>query len=321
LKGGLKIFPWGDDRRYNSYNYRIREKFGRRIQKLSIDAGFTCPNRDGSLGIGGCSYCSGNNFVPSYCDPRKDIHQQIDEGIEFHKHRYRRATVYLAYLQAFSNSYAPVKELKKLYLHALSHPLIYGLSISTRPDCLNEEILNLLEEISLLYPVSLELGVESCYDKTLSLVNRGHDFHQSENAIFNASERKIPVSIHLLYGLPGESLQEMIDETDIISQLPITSVKFHQLQILKDTRIYNFYKENRDLFFPFTIDSYSEFIADVLERLNPSISVERFAAETPPRFEVVNGWNNIRAEEVGKKIESVMELRDTWQGIKFKKSI
>jgi uncharacterized protein len=320
VKSPIKIYPWGDHRRFNLYNYRIREKFGDRVQKLSIDAGFTCPNRDGKLGIGGCSYCSGTNFIPSYCDSSKNIHQQIDEGIMFHKHRYRRVSRYLAYLQAYSNSYAPVDKLKEIYMKVLSHPSIYGLCISTRPDCMDENILDLLEEISATNPVFLELGVESCYDKTLSIINRGHNFHQSETTIINASKRNIPVSIHIIYGLPGESLTDMIEETHIIAGLPITSVKFHQLQILKNTRIYQLFQNTPELFYPFTIDSYSEFMVDVLERLSPFIAIDRFASETPPGYEVVNGWNHIRSEEVYKKIESVMELRDTCQGIKIKKS-
>lgn len=316
-----EYFIWGDTCRYNSYTARIKEKFGGRIQKVSVNGGFTCPNRDGTLGTGGCIYCAGKSFIPSYCFGKKDILTQIDEGIEFHKWRYRRAGKYMAYFQAFSNTYAPVPMLKEIYSEALSHPLISGLVISTRPDCLEREVLSLLSEINHKNPVIIELGIESCYDKTLDLINRKHDFSQSVAAINQIAEAGIPVTGHLIFGLPGESYEEMIREASIISSLPLTAVKFHQLQVLKNTAISRLFIQQPEIFHSFTLESYIEFIIDFLERLNPGIAVERLAAEVPPRYGVLNSWGNFRTEILYKKTESVMEIRKTCQGNKLKKPI
>ncbi len=315
------IYPWGDTCRFNSWSNRIREKFGGRIQKVSVYAGFTCPNRDGSLDSDGCIYCSGTSFVPSYCFRNKAIPIQIDNGIEFHRWRYRRAARYMAYFQPFSNTYAPVPELKKIYREALDHPMISALAVSTRPDCIDNNVLDLLEEIAGSYPVFLELGLESCYDSTLSFINRRHDFRQSFNAIHAIAKRNIPVTGHFIFGLPGESLEDMLNEASIISDLPLSAIKFHQLQVLKNTRIASIYLSSPNLFHRFSLESYIDFVIDFLERLNPSIAVERLAAETPPRFGVINDWGKIRTDVLYKKTESVMERKKTCQGNKFKKSI
>jgi radical SAM protein (TIGR01212 family) len=169
-------FPWGNERRFNAYSNYFRNLYGARVQKVSIDAGFTCPNRDGSRGIGGCTYCNNNAFNPSYCVADKSVSQQIAEGIEFHKWRYNEAVSYLAYFQAYSNTYKELPELKKLYEEALDHPMISGLSIGTRPDCISDKLLDYLEKLSKQYFISLEYGIESCYNRTLKLINRGHDF-------------------------------------------------------------------------------------------------------------------------------------------------
>lgn len=312
-----KTYPWGDTFRYNSFARRIREKFGGRIQKLSLDAGFTCPNLDGTLDTGGCTYCSSKSYVPSYCKSRKNIKEQINEGIEFHRWRYRRAGKYFAYFQAYSNTYGPVRVLEVKYREALSHPAIIGITISTRPDCLSPEVLDLLESINEKSPVFLEVGVESCYDQTLSLMHRHHNFQQTEKAIKDIASRSIPVTGHIIFGLPGEIPEQMLAEAEILSGLPLNALKLHQLQILNKAAIFRQYSESRELFYFFSIDRYVEFIVEFLERLNPSISIERFASETPPRFNVVNSWGNIRMDALNKKIESVMEVRDTCQGKKI----
>ena len=316
-----KLFPWGDTCRYNSLARRIKELYGGRIQKVSVNGGFTCPNRDGTLGYGGCIYCAGASFVPSYCFVKKDIRAQIDEGIEFHKWRYRRAGKYMAYFQAFSNTYAPVMKLEKIYSDALSHPLISGLVISTRPDCVDQEVLDMISGIHQNFPVFIELGIESCYDKTLDLINRKHNFEQSVSAIQRIAGVGIPVTGHLIFGLPGESYNEMIREASIISSLPLTAVKFHQLQVLKNTDVSRLFITHPELFHTFTLESYIDFIVDFLERLDPGIAVERLAAEVPPRYEVLNSLGNFRTDILYKKTESVMEIRKTCQGNKLKKPI
>ncbi len=313
-----KIYPWGDARRYNSYSGYFKRQFGGRVQKLSIDAGFTCPNRDGTVGVGGCTYCNNDAFNPSYCNPNKSITQQIDEGIEFHAVRYRRAEQYLAYFQAFSNTYAPLDKLKKLYEEALSHPKVIGLVIGTRPDCVDEEKLDYLQYLSNKYYINLEYGIESCYNKTLALINRGHTFEQSVWAIEQTHRRGIQIGAHLIFGLPGETREQMLAEADAISQLPLHSIKFHQLQIIKGTTMEKQYKNTPEMFNLFSMDDYFNFLADFIERLNPNFVIERFTGEAPPRFLALPTWGNLRTDQLMIEFEKILEKRDTWQGKMFK---
>ncbi|HBI81406.1 MAG TPA: TIGR01212 family radical SAM protein [Bacteroidales bacterium] len=288
------------------------------MQKLSIDAGFTCPNRDGTVGVGGCTYCNNDAFNPSYCNPNKSITQQIDEGIEFHAVRYRRAERYLAYFQAFSNTYAPLDKLKKLYEEALAHPKVIGLVIGTRPDCVDEEKLDYLQYISNKYYINLEYGIESCYNKTLALINRGHTFEQSVWAIEQTHRRGIQIGAHLIFGLPGETREQMLAEADAISQLPLHSIKFHQLQIIKGTTMEKQYKNTPEMFNLFIMDDYFNFLADFIERLNPNFVIERFTGEAPPRFLALPTWGNLRTDQLMIEFEKILEKRDTWQGKMFK---
>lgn len=314
------MFPWGDNRRFNSYSSYFQHEFGGRVQKISIDAGFSCPNRDGKISTGGCSFCRNDAFNPSYCKPEKSIRQQIEEGIEFHQRRYRRAKSYLAYFQAFSNTYKPVDELEKLYREALSVPGIIGLVIGTRPDCLSEEILEMLQSISPISPIGpirpiiLELGIESVYDSTLLRINRGHDFATARNAIELVHSYGFHCGGHFIFGLPGETRNMMLHAADIISELPLTTVKFHQLQIFKDTRMADDYLANPSDFHLFTLEDYIEFVIDFIERLNPNIVIERFAGEVPPRYLVSKPWLNLRYDQVLSLIEKRLEERNTYQG-------
>ncbi len=307
-------YPWGDERRFNSYSNYFKKQFGGRVQKISIDAGFSCPNRDGKISTGGCTFCSNAAFNPSYCQPEKSIRQQIEEGIEFHQRRYRRANQYLAYFQPFSNTYKPLEELKKIYAQALDVPETIGIVIGTRPDLIDEAILQYLNEIQKTHYVMLEYGVESVYDETLKRVNRGHDFATAERAIRMTADYGIPCGAHFIFGLPGESKTMMLDAADIISQLPLTTVKFHQLQIFKDTKMAEEYRAYPEHFHLFDLDEYIDFVIDFAERLNPNIVIERFAGEVPPRYLVSEPWMKLRYDEVLAKIEKRMEERGTWQG-------
>ena len=307
-------YPWGDERRFNSYSRYFAKQFGGRVQKISIDAGFSCPNRDGKISTGGCTFCSNEAFNPSYCRPEKTIKQQIEEGIEFHRRRYRRASQYLAYFQPFSNTYKPLEELKSIYQQALDVPEIAGIVIGTRPDIIDSCILQLLNEIQKTHYVMLEYGVESVYDETLKRVNRGHDFATAERAIRMTSEHGIPCGAHFIFGLPGESKTMMLNAADIISQLPLTTVKFHQLQIFKGTKMAEEYQAHPDAFHLFDLEEYIDFVIDFAERLNPNIVIERFAGEVPPRYLVSEPWMKLRYDEVLSRIEKRMEERDTWQG-------
>lgn len=311
------IFPWGNTRRFNSYAEYFKKLFGGRVQKISVDAGFTCPNRDGSKGNGGCTFCNNDAFNPSYCQPQKSIRQQIEEGIEFHKKRYRRAKNYLVYFQAYTNTYQPISVLEMLYTEALSCEGVVGLVIGTRPDCINEEIVNLLLKLQQSAYIMLEFGVESVYDKTLERVNRGHTFAQSKAAIEMVAEAGIPVGAHFIFGLPGETKSQMIDSIDIINKLPLQTIKFHQLQIFKNTEMAKQFLANPGEFQLFDLQTYIDFIIEITERLNPAFMIERFAGEVPPRFLESSAWNNVRYDSVLVQIENKLTKMETFQGKNF----
>ena len=309
-----RVFPWGHERRFNAYSNYFRSIYGARVQKVSIDAGFTCPNRDGTKGAGGCTYCNNDAFNPSYCQPEKSVSQQIEEGIKFHKWRYSEARSYLAYFQAYSNTYAPVSTLRKLYEESLNYPGVIGLIIGTRPDCIDEEKLQYLKELSSQYYLAVEYGIESCYNKTLKRINRGHTFEDALAAVEKTSEYGINTGAHFIFGLPGETREEMLEQVRIISAMPLKTVKFHQLQIIKGTAMEKEFKDNPDDFELFSWEDYLSFIIRFLERLNPSIVVERFTGEAPPRFLTGIGWGKKRADQIVNLIEKRLEELDTWQG-------
>ncbi|MBQ2918789.1 MAG: TIGR01212 family radical SAM protein [Bacteroidales bacterium] len=305
-------FPEG--KRYNSFVGYFKRKYGERLQKIVLDAGFTCPNRDGKVGRGGCTYCDNAAFHPSYSTAGKSLHQQLDEGIEFHKVRYRTTEHYLAYFQSFSNTYAPLERLKELYEEALAHPQVVGLVIGTRPDCVDEQKLDYLAELAKSHVVIVEYGIESCYDSTLARINRGHDFETARRAVQMTAERGIDVGVHFILGLPGETKEMMLDACSMINDLPVRSVKFHQLQIVKGTRMEKEFAECPEDFEKFSLDEYLDFFVDILERLRPTLSIERFVGEVPPRFVNETPWGLIRNVELLRLLDRRLEARDTWQG-------
>lgn len=303
---------------YNSYNEYFKKTFGQRVQKVSIDAGFTCPNRDGSIGKGGCTYCNNNAFNPSYCDSIKSVEQQINEGIEFHKIRYRRALKYLAYFQTYSNTYATVDSLRDMYSKALRHPEVQGLIIGTRPDCIDKSKIELIKELADSHYVMVEYGVETTNEDTLIRINRGHTWEQSRQAIEDTAAAGIRTGAHLIFGLPGESRQEMLDRVKEISELPLTTIKFHQLQIVKNTRMAYEYVNDPSAFNLFGLEEYVDFIIRFIEQMNPLFIIERFTGEVPPRFLVTPPWGNLRSDQVMVMITNEMIKRNTWQGKYFK---
>ena len=311
-------YSWGHNRRYNSYSEYIKKIFGERVQKLSINAGFTCPNRDGKIATGGCIFCNNDAFNPSYCTTSKSITTQILEGIEFHKIRYRRASKYLAYFQAYSNTYDTFENLKLKYSEALSFPEVCGLIIGTRPDCVSDETLDYLSFLSKKHYIMIEYGVESCYNKTLEFVNRGHTFEQTVDTIERTHNLNIKIGTHLIFGLPFENQEMMLNEADIISKLPIDNIKFHQLQIFKNTYLEVLYNQTPEIFNLFSLDAYIDFIIRFTERLNPRIVIERFNSEVPPRFLASGNWGLLRLYEVMSLIEKEMEIRNSWQGRLFR---
>ncbi len=315
-----KEYFWGHNRRFNAYSNYFKTHFGGRVQKVSIDAGFTCPNRDGKLGRGGCTYCNNDAFNPSYCLPEKPVSKQIEEGITFHRRRYRRSIGYLAYFQAYTNTYDSVDRLRVLYKEALEVPEVIGLVIGTRPDEVDSEKLDLLQELSESSYVTIEYGVESVYNKTLERINRGHDYQSSINAIEETARRGINCGAHFIFGLPGESRDEMLAYSDYISELPLTSAKFHQLQIVEGTVMAEEYREDPSGFNFFTWEEYQDFFISFLEKLNPAIVVERFTGESSPKLILSPRWGKGRSDGLMLEFEQKMEELDTWQGRLYKGS-
>lgn len=324
-------YAFPDGKRYNSFVGYFKRRYGERLQKIVLDAGFTCPNRDGKVGRGGCTYCDNAAFHPAYSTAGKSLHQQMDEGIEFHKVRYRTTEHYLAYFQSFSNTYAPLSRLRELYEEALGHPDVVGIVIGTRPDCVDEEKLDYLADLSqgkvltgwsrtvasavrTAPIVIVEYGVESCYDRTLLRINRGHDFETARRAITMTAERGLDVGAHFILGLPGETVQMMLDSCALINSLPLRSVKFHQLQIVKGTRMEKEYAQCPEDFVRFSLEEYLDFFVDMLERLRPDLFIERFVGEVPPRFVNETPWGLIRNVELLRLLEQRLASRATWQG-------
>jgi hypothetical protein len=309
-----KVYQWGHERRFNAYSNYFRSIYGARVQKVSIDAGFTCPNRDGTRGSGGCTYCNNDAFNPSYCVPEKSVSQQIEEGIIFHKWRYSETVSYLAYFQAYSNTYAPLDTMRKLYEEALNYPGVIGLIIGTRPDCIDEGKLVYLKELSKRCYLAVEYGIESCYNKTLKRINRGHSFEDAVWAIERTSALGINTGAHFIFGLPGETREEMVNQVAVISELPLKTIKFHQLQIIKGTTMEKEFQNNPGDFELFTWEEYLDFFISFLERLNPVFVVERFTGEAPPRFLTGEGWGKKRTDQIVNLIEKRLEELDTCQG-------
>lgn len=306
------------ERRYNSFVGYFKQKYGCRLQKIVVDAGFTCPNRDGRVGFGGCTYCNNDAFHPNYSTPDKPILQQLEEGIEFHQNRYRKAEEYLAYFQSYSNTYAPLEHMKELYLQALSHPKVRGIAIGTRPDCIDDEKLDWLQQLAKDKIVIVEYGIESCYDKTLRRINRGHDFATAVRAVEATAARGLHQGAHFIFGLPGESREELMGMAPIINRLPLNSVKFHQLQIIKGTPMEAEFASRPEDFVQFQLEEYIDFFIDFLELLRPDIYIERFAGEVPPRFVNSTPWGKVRNVELLQMLEKRLEERNTYQGAKYR---
>ena len=374
-----------------------RRRYGERVQKLVLDAGFSCPNRDGTVGWGGCSYCDNAAFHPGYSTPGKALLAQIEEGIEFQRVRYPRVRHYLGYFQAYSNTYGALERLRRAYEEVLSHPEVVGIVIGTRPDCVDEEKLDYLSGLAggrvlkgwrrtfggsgidggwanersadsgsgangwraddrstndrstnsrstsngsiddrstnngsadgglpegktIDAPiVVVEYGIESCYDATLRRINRGHDFECARRAVEMTAERGLDTGAHFILGLPGETREMLLDQCDAISSLPLRSVKFHQLQIVKGTAMEKEYAADPSAFYRPGLDEYLDFVIDILERLRPDLYIERVAGEVPPRFVNDTPWGLVRNFEILRMLDRRMEERGARQGRLFSK--
>ena len=309
-------FPWGHNRRYNDYPTFLKTRFGGRVQKLSINAGFTCPNRDGSKDYRGCSYCNNDTFRPAYCEPQKTVSQQIEEGINFYSKKYPDMR-FLAYFQSYSNTYGSIELLKQIYTEALAHDKIDGLVIGTRPDCVNDDILNLIEEKSKDYFVTIEYGIESTSDATLERINRQHTYQETIEAIEKTTGRNIHIGAHLILGLPGESKADQLAHAKRISELPIDILKLHQLQIVKHTTFAKEFKNNPTDFHLYDMDEYINLSIEFLELLHPKIIVERVVNQSPADMLIAPKWGGLKNFEIVAKIEKQLKERNTWQGKRY----
>lgn len=295
---------------YNDYGAWMRRQFPFRVQKISIDAGFSCPNRDGHISHGGCTFCDNRTFNPSYCQPSKSIIEQITEGKEFFRHKYPDMK-YLAYFQAFSNTYATLDTLQRRYEEALSAEDVVGIVIGTRPDCVSDEILNYLESLNQQTFMIVEYGIESVSDDTLRRVNRGHNFECSRRAIIETHNRGILTGAHIILGLPGESAEDNVRQANIISALPIDILKLHQLQIIRGTQLAAEYE--RQPFNLYTADEYIDLCRRYIERLRPDIVLERFVSQSPKELLVAPKWG-LKNYEFANRFVNYMKRMDSWQG-------
>ena len=308
-------YPWGTNRPFNDYSSYIKRTFGERVQKLSLNAGFTCPNRDGTKGIKGCTYWNNLSFNPAYCKPKKSITQQLREGAQFFE-RKGKSQKYLGYFQAYTNTYAELSLLKELYEEALAYPGIQGLVISTRPDCLAPETLDYIATLAQDNYISLEFGMESFNDETLVNINRCHTVQETRDAIINASGRGIHIGGHMVLGLPGDDVETILGFADEISELPIQLLKLHHLQIVTGSTMYKQYQQNPGFVNLFTVDSYCDLLLKFMERLRPDIIMERFTAEAPKDILVAPKWG-LKNFEFTNVFESKLIEAGTHQGFTY----
>lgn len=300
-------------KRYLDYSSFIKSTFGERVQKISLDIGFSCPNRDGSKGYGGCTYCNNNTFNPDYCEPTKSIKTQLEQGIEFFGKKYK-SIHYLAYFQAYTNTYADIDSLKKMYEEALNVEGVIGLVIGTRPDCISDEIIEYLSFLSKKYFISLEFGVESTNEKTLLSVNRCHTYEETKATFEKCKNKGFHLGAHIILGLPGETKQDILNHAFEVSNLPIDTLKIHHLQIVKNSVMAIQYKRNPENFNLFSSEDYIDFITNFIGHLRPNIIIERFISETPQDLLIAPKWNNLKNFEVVAKIDKKLVEQNCWQG-------
>lgn len=298
--------------RYNEFGAWLKERLGQKVQKISINAGFTCPNRDGSIGVGGCTYCNNQTFNPAYCRTDKSVAQQLEEGKMFFARKYPTMR-YLAYFQAYTNTYGELDDLKRKYEEALNVDGVIGLVIGTRPDCMPDELLDYLAELNRRTFIIIEYGVESTSDVTLKRINRGHDFACVENAVCRTKARGLLTGAHIILGLPGESRDDIMNEAGVISSLPFDTLKIHQLQLIKGTRMADEYFVSPDDFHFFTADEYIDLVIDFIERLRSDLVLERFVSQSPSSLLAVPGWG-LKNYEFVDKVRKRMDERNAVQG-------
>lgn len=296
---------------YYDYGTWIRRRFPQfRVQKISVDAGFSCPNRDGRISHGGCSFCDNRTFNPSYCDRSKSITRQLEEGKAFFSRKYPDMK-YLAYFQAFTNTYAPADRLMEMYEEALKVDGVVGIVIGTRPDCVSDELLCRLEELNRRTFLIVEYGIESANDETLKRINRGHDFACSRDAVERTHARGILTGAHVILGLPGEDAEESLRQAPVISSLPIDILKIHQMQVIKGTRLAEEYAACP--FHVYSVEEYVDLVVKYIGRLRSDIVLERFVSQSPPELLVAPRWglkNHEFADLLRKRLKECRSCHD-----------
>ncbi len=311
-----KSRPAFNNGRYHSYGEFLKEKFAGRVHKIPVNAGFTCPNRDGTVAFGGCTYCNIDSFTPEAARVRTPIRTQIEDSIGYLKQRFK-ANSFIVYFQPYTNTYADLPRLKALYEEALDHPDIVGISVGTRPDCIDDEKLDFFEELAHDYFVTLEYGIESAWDETLALINRGHNFECTEAGITSTAKRAaLHVCGHVIFGFPNETRQQMIETVNQVSQLPLDFIKIHNLHVVRHTELATQYRA--EAFPVFSFEDWIQFACEIIERLNPNFVIERLYGDAPMHLLVAPKWCKEKsAAQVIYAIQQRLEVLDSYQGKYF----
>ena len=304
--------------RYNDFAGFLAGEFPFKVQKISVNAGFTCPNRDGTKGFGGCTYCNNQTFNPAYCRDDRSVTMQLEEGKRFFARKYPQMK-YLAYFQAYTNTYGELELLKRMYEEALAVEGVVGLVIGTRPDCMPDSLLDYLEEVNRRTFLLVEYGIESADDRTLERINRGHSFACTEDAVRRTAARGIRTGGHVILGLPGESREDLIKQAERLSELPLTTLKMHQLQLIRGTRMAHEYALHPEEFHLFSADEYIDLVIDYVEHLRPDLILERFVSQSPRELLIAPDWG-LKNHESTDRVKKRMKERDAWQGKAYRKA-
>lgn len=297
---------------YNDFSTFLRMYFDCKVQKISLNAGFTCPNRDGVKGKGGCTYCNNQTFNPEYCKTEKSVKEQLEEGRLFFSRKYPEMK-YLAYFQAYTNTYSELEELKRKYEDALSVDGVVGLVIGTRPDCMPDALLDYLEELNKRTFLLVEYGIESTNDDTLRRINRGHTYADTVDAVKRTAARGILTGGHVILGLPGETHDDIVSQAARLSELPLTTLKLHQLQLIRGTKMAHEFEEHPEEFHLYEVDEYIDLVIDYVEQLRPDMVLERFVSQSPKELLIAPDWG-LKNYEFTERVKKRMRERDAYQG-------